>query len=177
MFKHLRTLIITGIAALPLAVAAIPAHAGTATGTFNVTTTVVAACNVNSASNLVFPNYDPTSATATSGTSTIKVQCTKNSSYVIALNYGANGGTVTNRIMKDTGTDTLNYNLYTDNAHANVWKDSSTCNNPATPGTNCDGGSGSGNTAESYTVYGQIPSGQNVPAGSYSDTITVTVTF
>lgn len=177
MFKHLRTLAITGVAALPLAIAAIPAQAGTTTGSFTVSTTVVSACNVTSATALTFPNYDPTSATPTDGSSTINVTCTKNSPYVIALNYGANGGTVANRVMKDSGTDTLNYNLYTDTGYANVWKDATTCNVPATLGSNCDGGTGTGNTAQTYTVYGQIPASQNVPAGTYNDTITITVTF
>ena len=32
-------------------------------------------------------------------------------------------------------------------------------------------------TETSLTVYGRIPAGQNVPAGSYSDTVVATVTF
>jgi spore coat protein U-like protein len=174
MFKHLRTLVITGAAALPLAMTAIPAHAGTATGTFTVTATVVNSCVLNSAGNLGFGNYDPTSATNTTGSSSISVNCTKGDAYTIALNYGANGGSATNRIMSDGAGDSLNYNLYTDSGYTLVWN--STCG----AGTNCDGGTGAGpgaGNAQTYTVYGQIPAGQNVPAGSYSDTITLTVTF
>jgi len=172
MFKHLRTLVITGAAALPLAIAAIPAHAGTATGTFDVTTTVVNSCVINSAGNLVFPNYDVNAGAATTGTSTINVNCTKGDAYTIALSYGGTG-TVANRIMVSGGNN-LNYNLYTDSGWTKVWN--STC----TVGNNCDGGTGAGpggGNQQTYTVYGQIPAGQNVPAGSYTDTITLTVTF
>lgn len=176
MFKFARTLALGAAAILPLAMAAAPAHAGTANGTFNVTTTVVNSCLLGTTSALAFPNYDPTSATATNGSTSISVTCTTGDAYVIALNYGANGGTAANRIMK-SGTNTLNYNLYTDSGYANVWKDSTVCI-AGYSGSNCDTGTGAGPaTANSYTVYGQIAAQQNVPAGSYSDTITITVTF
>lgn len=174
MFKHLRTLVITGAAALPLAIAAIPAHAGTATNTFAVTATVVNSCAINSAGALAFGNYDPTSAVNTTGSSTINVNCTKGDVYTIALNYGANGGSAANRIMTDGSGDNLNYNLYTNSVYTLVWN--STCGGA----NNCDGGTGAGpgvGNQQTYTVYGQIGAGQNVPAGSYSDTITLTVTF
>lgn len=173
MFKHLRTLMITGAAALPFAIAAIPAHAGTATSTFAVTATVVNSCVINSATALAFPNYDVNSATATTGSSTINVNCTKGDAYTIALNYGANGGSAANRIMV-SGANQLNYNLYTDSGYTKVWN--STCGGA----NNCDGGTGAGpgvGNQQTYTVYGQIAAGQNVPAGSYADTITLTVSF
>lgn len=174
MFKHLRTLAITSVVVLPLAIAAIPAHAGTTTGMFQVTATVVNSCKINSAGNLAFGNYDPTSATNTTGSSSISVNCTKGDVYTIALNYGANGGSASNRIMTDGAGNNLNYNLFTDSGYTKVWN--STCG----AGNNCDGGTGAGPggaNAQSYSVYGQIVAGQNVPAGSYSDTITLTVTF
>ena len=173
MFKHLRTLVITGATALPLTMAAIPAYAGTATTTFQVTATVVNSCKINSAGNLGFGNYDPTNATNVTGNSTISVNCTKGDVYTIALDYGANGGSAANRIMA-SGANNLNYNLYTDVGLTKVW------NNSCGVGNNCDGGTGAGpggGNAQTYTVYGQIVAGQNVPAGSYTDTITLTVTF
>ena len=173
MFKFMRTLAITSAAALPLAIAAIPAHAGTTTGTFQVTATVVNSCVINSATALAFPNYDVNSPSATTGSSTINVNCTKGDAYTIALNYGANGGSAANRIMV-SGANQLNYNLYTDSGYTKVWN--STCGGA----NNCDGGTGAGpgvGNQQTYTVYGQIAAGQNVPAGSYADTITLTVTF
>lgn len=42
------------------------------------------------------------------------------------------------------------------------------------PGTATVNGSG---TTHTFTVYGRIPARQNAVVGSYSDTITVTITF
>jgi spore coat protein U-like protein len=174
MLKLMRNLAVASAAFLPLAIASVPAQAGTTTGTFQVTATVVTSCVINSAGNLGFGNYDVNAGAALTGSSTINVNCTKNAPYTIALNYGSHGGTAANRIMQDAGTDTLNYNLYTDSGYTKVWN--STCGGA----NNCDGGTGAGpgvGNAQSYTVYGQLPSGQNAPAGSYSDTITITVNF
>jgi len=170
MFKLIRTLAITSAAAL--AIASVQAQAGTTGTSFAVTATVVNSCVVNSASAMAFGNYDVNLGAVTS-TSAININCTKSDTYTIALNYGANGGSAANRIMAN-GTNLLDYNLFVDSGYANVWN--STCGS----GMNCDGGTGAGpgvGNAQSYTVYGKIPAGQNVPAGSYSDTITVTVTF
>lgn len=177
MFKHLRTLVITGAAALPLAIAAIPAHAGTTTGTFQVTATVVNSCVINSAGNLAFGSYNPLSATATTGSSVISVNCTKGDAYTIALNDGLYGTSDTTRAMSDGATptpDKLAYQLYTDSGYTKVWN--STCGGSNNCGSGTGAGPGAGN-AQTYTVYGQITAGQNVPANSYSDTITLTVTF
>lgn len=174
MFKLIRTLIVASVAALPLAIASLPAQAGQTQTTFQVTATVVTSCVINSAGNLGFGNYDVTAGTALTGTSTININCTKNAPYTIALDYGSHGGTAANRIMQDTASDSLNYNLYTDSGHTLVW------NSSCGTGNNCDSGTGAGpgvGNEQTYTVYGQIPAGQNVPAGSYSDTITVTVNF
>jgi spore coat protein U domain-containing protein, fimbrial subunit CupE1/2/3/6 len=173
MLKFIRTLVVASTAALPLAIASLPAQAGTATTTFQVTATVVNSCVINSASTLAFGNYDVNAVAAITGTSTINVNCTKGDAYTIALNYGANGGSASNRIMV-SGTNNLNYNLFTDSGYTKVW------NSSCGAGNNCDGGTGAGPGAgnqQSYTVYGQIAAGQNVPAGSYADTITITVNF
>jgi spore coat protein U-like protein len=66
--------------------------------------------------------------------------------------------------MKD-GTDFLDYQLYTDSEHTTVWD-------------NTTGQSVTGTGASSPTpVYGVITKGQNVPAGSYTDTVVATITF
>lgn len=175
MLKLMRNLALAGTAILPLTILSVPAQAaGTTSSSFQVTATVVSSCVINSVGALGFGNYDPNSVTALTGTSTININCTKNAPYTIALDYGIHGGSAANRIMQDAATDSLNYNLYVDSGYANVWN--STC----TAGNNCDSGTGMGPGAgnqQTYTVYGQVPAGQNVPVGSYSDTITVTVNF
>src|SRR5436190_1433424 len=69
-----------------------------------------------------------------------------------------------------TGTNLLNYNIYTTSARTTVWGD-------GTASTATIGGTGSG-SAQSVTVYGRVGSGQtSLPAGAYADTVAVTVTY
>jgi spore coat protein U-like protein len=154
------------VAALAVSTAA---DAGTATGTFTVQAIINAACTV-SGTILNFGTYNPSSATVLNGSSTISVNCTSGSAYTVALNIGSGGGTFATRTLL-SGSNTLNYNLYRDNAYSQIWGD-------GTASTNTVAGTGSGLlTANTITVYGQIPISQDKPIGTYASTITVTVTY
>jgi len=144
-------------------------QAATDTTTFQVTATVNDACNV-SATDLAFGVYDP-SAADNEKTSTITVTCTKATAYDVGLNEGTvAGATVTTRQMIDTvSTDLINYSLFSDSSRTVNWG-----NTVSTDTVHVGSATG---TAENHTVYGRIPTGQFVTAGSYSDTITVTVTY
>lgn len=146
------------------------AGAATQSTTFTVSATVVSSCAI-SASNLGFGNYDPLAVSATTGTTSVNVQCSLLAPFNILLNSGVQGGgTVTTRKMKiaGVGTDTLNYELTRDVGHALNWGE--------TIGTDTLSGLGTGLSVAS-TIYGRIAAGQNKPIGSYSDTITVTVNY
>ncbi|MHC5720017.1 MAG: Csu type fimbrial protein, partial [Nostoc sp.] len=71
------------------------------------------------------------------------------------------------RQMSDGSSHVLGYLLYQDSGYLTIWGN--------------DSGSGKVDTANGqsniYTVYGKIPGGQNVPAGSYGDTVHATVIF
>jgi len=136
----------------------------TATTSFTVTATIVATCTI-SAGALSFGVYAGTTSNATS---TMIVNCTKNAPYYVGLNAGtATGATVTSRKMT-SGTHTLNYSLYSNSTRTTNWGN--------TVGTDTLAGAGTG-ANQSLTVYGQIPGGQTLFPGSYSDTITATVTY
>ncbi len=144
-------------------------------------TPVFAACNVislcsctASASGVAFGTYDPFSATPTNSSGSVTVDCTLSialsGSFDIALSTGSSG-TYNARTMTNGGAN-LSYNLYTSAAQTQVWGD----------------GTGSSATvnqtfsalltvSKTVQVYGEIPAGQNVPAGVYADTIMVTVTY
>jgi spore coat protein U-like protein len=82
----------------------------------------------------------------------------------VALNAGtATGATVTNRSMTGTSSALLGYALYSDTGR--------TVNFATTASI-----TGSG-AAQPITIYGQIPAGEYVAPGSYTDTITATVTY
>lgn len=173
-----------GLAALgaaivvPLAFVATPAQASTANTTFSVTATVTANCSV-AATDLTFGNYDVNAGSATNGTSTVKVNCTKGTAFTVALDAGQNAGGTSNfsaRAMSDGGTpaNLLDYQLYTDSARSTIWGDGT---NGSSTVSGTGAGPGSGN-AVNETVFGQIPAGQNVPAGSYADNVVnVTISY
>lgn len=145
------------------------AQAATTTTTFQVTATVNSACTV-SATDLAFGVYDP-SAADNDKTSTVTTTCTLATPYDIGLNAGiAAGATVTTRKMKHaTLTDLINYSLFSDASRTVNWG-----NTVSTDTVHVASALG---TPEVHTVYGRIPTGQYVTAGSYADTITVTVTY
>jgi spore coat protein U-like protein len=145
------------------------AEATTASNTFTVQAVINSSCNV-SATTLNFGTYDPTSATAINGTSTLSVFCTAGTPYTAALNVGSGGGSFVTRTIANGG-NLLNYNLFRDAARSQVWGDGS-------GSTFTVSGTGSGLlTANNLTVYGEIPIAQDGPPGTYTSTITVTVAY
>ena len=148
--------------------AASATQAATTTTTFPVTATVLKACLVT-ANPLAFGNYDPTATTPLDGTATLSVLCTVGSSFTVGLNPGtATGATVATRHMT-SGANTLGYALYQEAARISNWGN--------TPGTDTPLATTAPILPTTLTVYGRIPASQNVPAASYTDTITVAVNY
>jgi spore coat protein U-like protein len=153
------------VAVLVCSVPSNMAQAATATTTFSVTATVAATCTVT-ATNLAFGSYTGVPVNATS---TVSVTCTNTTPYNVGLDAGTSpGATVTTRKMTGPGGATLGYALYQDSAHSINWGN--------TVGTNTESGTGNG-SPQALTVYGQVPAGQFVSPGAYTDTITATVTY
>lgn len=147
---------------IPLIVAG-TASAQTREAQFAVRATVVADCQVN-ASDLNFGNYS--SDAAKTGNTIVNVRCTPGSAATISLDGGSSGNPQARRMV---GPANLNYQLFRDAALQDPIN---------TAGMAWQIASGQ-NTGQNFpfTVYGQIPSGQLVPAGNYVDTIRVTVQF
>ena len=167
-----KRLALIAAAALTLGSLSSTASALTAGNTFQVTATIISSCTV-SGTTLNFGNSIDALATSTplDATSTLSVTCTNTTPYTVSLNAGANAGGASNfgaRTMK-SGTRTLGYQLYLDTGRSSVWGDG-TASSATVAGT----GTGS---AQSLSIYGRIPSLAGVVPGSYSDTVTVTVTY
>lgn len=146
----------------------VPVFAQTAQTTMNVSATVVEACIIT-ATNLAFGNYDPTALGTTDATSSINVICTPGTSFTVGLNAGTtSGATVTSRQMA-SGSDRLGYGLYQDTARSVNWGN--------TPGTDTPAAATAGLTPSVLTVYGRVPAQQSAAVGSYSDTVTITVSY
>jgi spore coat protein U-like protein len=115
--------------------------------------------------------------TATDATGNIQVSCSLIGlisllvSYDILLSPGGSGS-YTPREMT-SGTNHLQYNLYTNTARTTVWGDGNSGTATVSDGYLL----GIGTTMRNYSIYGALPSSQNMPAGTYADTITVTVNY
>lgn len=142
------------------------AHAATVTDTMPVTITIENACEISTApTTLDFGTQGVLSANVDS-TSTISVTCTTSAPYNIGLNGGASGN-INARTMTD-GTNFVGYQLYREAGRMNVWGD--------TVGTDTVASTGTG-TEQQFTVFGRVPSQATPPAGTYNDSVTVTVTY
>ena len=148
--------------------AASPLWAATATTTFAIGGTVVGLCSV-SATALSFGTTIPDVVAANiDATTSINATCANTLPYTIALNAGGGTGATFAVRKMTSGANTMNYSLYTDSGHSNVWGD-------GTAGSVTSAGTGTG-AAQTITVYGRIPP-QTVTPGVYNDTITVTITY
>jgi spore coat protein U-like protein len=143
------------------------AEAATTTGTFGVQVTVTASCVINSATVLNFGSQGIFAANVDQ-TSTVTVQCTNSTPYNVGLSAGAGSGATAAVRKLTSGGATLNYSLYSDVGRTTVWGE--------TVGTDTVAATGNG-ASQSYTVYGRIPPQTTPAAGTYTDTITVTVTY
>ncbi len=161
--------------ALSLGLVGVAASAQT-TGNIVVTANVVAACNVT-VTNLAFGNYDPLSATALTGSASASIACSLGATPVISLGAGANLVGAQRR-MAQAGTF-LNYGLF---------QPVSAVPNAACAYTTAWGDGGAFGTAftttaatslavRAYNICGQIPAGQNIGVGAYTDTVAVNITF
>jgi spore coat protein U-like protein len=142
-----------------------PALASTTTATFAVTATVQATCQIV-ATPLAFGTY---SGTQIDTTSTVTATCTNSTTYTLGFNAGLGLGALTsNRLMTGPGAALLIYSSYRDSGRTLNWG--------IIPGIDTLAGTGNG-SAQAITVYGRLGAGQYVTPGSYSDTLTATITF
>lgn len=134
-------------------------------------------CSI-SATASAFGVYDPKSITSNDTTGTITVMCSPDVvslpiTYTVALSSGL-VGTFAQRRMS-SGANTLGYQLYSNAARTTVWGD-------GTAGTSFVGGGFTigllNPVSATHTVYGRIPALQgSTRAGSYSDLVTVTLSY
>ena len=162
---RLKTLFASSLIVLSLSASL--AKAATATATFQVSATVNNACSL-SASNINFGTYNALLGTPIDTTGGVAVTCTLGTAFQIGLNAGTGtGATVTSRKLT-SGSNVMSYGLYRDIANSQNWGN--------TPNTDTTGGIGTG-LPVNYPVYAALPASQSVPSGTYSDTVTVTVTY
>lgn len=98
----------------------------------------------------------------------VELECTPGTAYQVGLDPGRHAAGGVRRMRHASGGEHVAYALYRDPARTLPWG--------ATPDVDTVAGTGTG-AAQRLTVHGRIPAGQVAPAGSYSDVVTVTVSY
>lgn len=130
-----------------------------------------------SATSLAFSTINPfvlpddTTATLTMVYKNSGNACTE-STAVVTLSVGAGtGATAANRKMT-SGANTINYTIYTNSARTTVWDNVTGLALPSITVPR------HGTATQTATMYGRVFSGQsNAAIGSYTDTVTITLTY
>lgn len=155
------------LGALAMAMMASPADAQTSTSNLGVSMNIAAGCTVASGT-IAFGTWTGTPGTVDQ-TGSFAVTCTNTTPYNIGFDAGLNGSSVAARRMKrGANADFINYTLFRDPTRTNNWGN--------TVGTDTLPGTGNGN-AQTISVYGRVPAQTLGAPGTYTDTITVTVTY
>lgn len=125
-------------------------------------------CTV-STTGVSFGTYNVFATSPLDSTGSVTYNCGGNASIIVTLSKGGAATYNPRRMLK--GGEVLNYNLYLDASRTTIWGDGTggtqIYSNPSVPN----------NASITVTIYGRIPAGQDVSAGSYSDTITATINF
>lgn len=176
-----RALVVAGA----LALSAGPAAAGTQTANVSITANVIQNCSTLSpaSGSITFNAYDVFANKTTPDNdntgATFTINCTRNAANVTFSVSGGSNCTSSpisgDRALK-SGTAYLAYQLYEDSAHSIPWTiNAGTCAGT----TQLSAGSVSSSSQNlTFSLYGQIPAGQDAPVGSaYTDSVRVTVNY
>ncbi len=123
-----------------------------------------------SATAISFGSYDVFSATALTGTGTITFACLQSKPITVSLSAGNSGSYGTRNL--NNGSNTLQYNLYTTAGLTSVWGDGT-----GSTAVYSDSAPPKNNVNVNVTVFANVPAGQDVVAGTYTDSIIATINF
>jgi spore coat protein U-like protein len=155
-------LIAGGLTLMVASATGAPALAQQDTANLNVTAQIQASCVVNGGS-LNFGVYN--SDEAKQGQGTFTYECPEGTNITLKLGAGqhaVSGG----RAMASGGGGTLRYQLFKDSSRQDVWDDTEG-GGLTVPETS--------DQEEVVQVYGLIAGGQELPAGTYSDVVQITL--
>ena len=143
--------------------------AATATASMPVSATVSNNCTITT-NPIAFGGYDPivTHASANlDAAGAVIIACTKGAVTTLGLDTGANASAGARQLA--SSGNVLAYELYQDSSRSTVWGNSG--------GALVNSGTAPSKDARTFPVYGRITAGQDVPAGSYTDSVVATVNF
>ena len=134
-------------------------------------------CSVVTTS-VAFGAYNPLAFGNTDSTGSVKVSCGGVAGLLIPFNIALSAGSSASYAGRRlrSGGNSLGYNLYTDASYATVWGDGSSATQLQSSSVILDVLGLA--PAQTFVVYGRIPGRQTTAVpGSYSDTISVTLTY
>jgi spore coat protein U-like protein len=125
-------------------------------------------CSLSTTS-IVFGAYNVFSAAPVDSTGTVTFSCNGNTNVQITMTKGQSMTFLPRELGK--GAERLAYNLFRDAARTAIWGD-------FTGGTSAYVNVSPAKKEDiAVTVYGRIPPGQDISAGSYTDSVTVVMNF
>ena len=126
-------------------------------------------CTISTLS-VSFGNYNVFSGTALDSTGRVTYNC-NSTAMNITVSLSKGSSTTYNPRTMRKGAEVLNYQLYRNSARTNIWGD-------GTGGTVVySRADPANNTNVNLTVYGRITAGQDVSAGTFSDTVVAVINF
>jgi len=149
-----------GLAFALVAVTGPAAHAQTADLT--VTAEIVANCVLNGGT-LNFGTYTSSAGADTEGQGSFNYQCTNGTEITLSLGPGTGGGEGIRQMA--SGDQRLTYELFQDPGRTTVWGENDDA--LVVPSTS--------SSSTPVPVYGLIEAGQDSGAGTYSDTVLITL--
>lgn len=144
-----------------------PAWAGTDAAEVAVSAEVITGCTVTANPMRFGSLFGVTGAVRTSAA--INLRCSPNTVFGVEMDYGLNRQGNNRRMRNPVGNRFLRYRIFADAAYSQQWDDR--------PRRQVSGNTGSSGMV-TLMAYGEIPSVTNLAAaGTYSDTVVVTVQF
>jgi spore coat protein U-like protein len=141
-----------------------------AAGALSAAATAEAACTISTTA-VNFGTYNVFSASPDDATGRITYRCTTPQPPLVTIHLDKGGAPTFNPRRMLRGTEALSYNLYLDSTRTTIWGDgtggSQTYTRSSPPL----------NQNINVNVFGRIPAGQDVSAGSYSAIVTATIFF
>ena len=138
-------------------------------------------CNVSAGGSINFLTYNPASGSPTQASSTATLMCTYNGSsgaqkvdWNMTLTNGGSGNCNARALPGPSAS--LNYNIYQNSIAGGVWGNAGCGTFPSGTMT-LSPGAGNNTRTVTNTLFGQVPIGQFVPAGTYTENLTLTVNF
>ncbi|MBM3820677.1 MAG: spore coat protein U domain-containing protein [Acidimicrobiia bacterium] len=119
---------------------------------------------------VAFGSYNVFSAAPVDSTGSVRFNCNGGASNVHITVSRGQSTTYAQRTLR-RASESLGYNLFLDAGRSTIWGD-------GTGGSQSYfGGNPPNNQDVTVTMYGRVPAGQDISAGAYSDSVSVTINF